>query len=77
MPSASPLSEPARYRTIDLPFYRAEIAPIPLSTVLDFHIHTWSADNWKIKPWTSGKRGGKYMVTMEQYPRAPDGYGHP
>lgn len=55
-------------RVIDLEYYRREIQPFLPPKVLDFHTHTWSADNWKEKPWGSGKAGGKYMVTDEYYP---------
>ncbi|MCD6364992.1 MAG: amidohydrolase family protein, partial [Planctomycetes bacterium] len=36
--------------------------------VLDFHTHTWSADNWKEVPWAAGTSGGTYMVSDEFYP---------
>ncbi len=49
-------------------FYRDEIAPVLPPRVLDFHTHTWSADNWKETPWESGKNGGRYMVTDAFYP---------
>jgi hypothetical protein len=49
-------------------FYWREIAPILPPKILDFHTHTWSAENWKEKPWEVGKMGGQYMVTDEFYP---------
>lgn len=49
-------------------FYRNEIAPVLPPKILDFHTHTWSAANWKEKPWEVGKTGGQYMVTDEFYP---------
>jgi len=48
--------------------YRGEIAPVLPPTVLDFHTHTWSADNWKERPWDTEKGGGRYMVTNAFYP---------
>jgi hypothetical protein len=56
-----------RYRTLDLPFYRAEIAPMLPPRVLDFHAHTWTARNWRELPWTSRRKGGAYMVTQPDY----------
>lgn len=49
-------------------FYNTEIAPVLPSRVLDFHTHTWSADNWKEKPWDTEKAGGRYMVADPFYP---------
>ena len=63
----SPLSESERYDSVDLPFYRAEVAPILPAQVLDFHTHIWRRDHWKELPWESGRAGGKYMVTPEDY----------
>ncbi|GAG44141.1 unnamed protein product [marine sediment metagenome] len=57
-----------QYQSVDLPFYRTEIAPILPCRVLDFHTHTWSADNRRNKPSESDAAGRKYMVTTEQYP---------
>lgn len=53
---------------IDLDFYRHEVAPALPPTVLDFHTHTWSSDNWKERPWDTAKSGGRYMVTDAYYP---------
>ena len=53
---------------MDHDYYRREIAPILPPTVLDFHTHTWSAENWKEKPWETDKSGGRYMVTDTFYP---------
>ena len=52
----------------DSSYYRNEIAPCLPPTILDFHTHTWSADNWKERPWATDKSGGRYMVTAEFYP---------
>ena len=52
----------------DEAYYRREIAPILPPAVLDFHTHTWSAENWKEKPWETDKSGGRYMVTDAFYP---------
>lgn len=52
----------------DYDYYRREIAPCLPPTVLDFHVHTWSAENWKEQPWATDKAGGRYMVTDEFYP---------
>jgi predicted TIM-barrel fold metal-dependent hydrolase len=49
-------------------YYRQEVAPFLPPTVLDFHTHTWSADNWKERPWDTDKSGGRYMVTQPFYP---------
>jgi len=49
-------------------YYRREIAPILPPAVLDFHTHTWSAENWKETPWETDKSGGRYMVTDTFYP---------
>jgi len=62
------LSDQQRYETIDLPFYRSEIGPVLPPKVLDFHTHTWSPDNLKIRPRYSGEPGTKYMITAEHYP---------
>lgn len=49
-------------------YYHREIAPVLPERVLDFHTHTWSPDNWKVKPWETAHAGGRYMVTDEFYP---------
>jgi len=56
------------HSTQECDYYRAEIAPVLPPRVLDFHTHTWSAGNWKEKPWQTDKSGGRYMVTDELYP---------
>lgn len=48
-------------------FYWREIAPILPPEILDFHTHTWSAENWREKPWEVDKIGGQYLVTDEFY----------
>lgn len=48
--------------------YRGEIAPVLPPVVLDFHTHTWNADNWKERPWDTDKSGGRYMVADAYYP---------
>lgn len=53
---------------LDLEYYRRELAPVLPPTALDFHTHTWSAANWKERPWATEKSGGRYMVTDEFYP---------
>jgi len=55
-------------RPVNADFYRHEIAPVLPPAVLDFHTHTWSADNWKERPWDTDKGGGRYMVTDAFYP---------
>lgn len=55
-------------KTDNYDYYRREIAPCLPAKVLDFHTHTWSADNWKERPWATDKSGGRYMVTDEFYP---------
>ncbi|MCF7855230.1 MAG: hypothetical protein K9N51_10575 [Candidatus Pacebacteria bacterium] len=40
-------------------FYTHEIAPVLPPKVLDFHTHTWSADNWKERPWDTGRDGSR------------------
>ncbi|MFZ4615819.1 MAG: amidohydrolase family protein [Rectinemataceae bacterium] len=52
----------------DEAWYKAEIAPILPPTVLDFHTHIWSSENWKETPWDTDKKGSQYMVTNEFYP---------
>jgi uncharacterized protein len=54
--------------TSEFDFYRREILPVLPPQVLDFHTHTWSAENLKEVPWKTGKRGANYMVTDEFYP---------
>ena len=49
-------------------YYEQEISPLLPDKILDFHAHTWLADNWKFKPWDENKDGGKYMVTDTHYP---------
>jgi hypothetical protein len=49
-------------------YYRREIAPFLPPAVLDFHAHTWAADDWKDRPWDSDTGGGRYMVTEAFYP---------
>lgn len=56
-----------KVETVDLPFYRNEVAPILPSEVLDFHSHVWSCSNWKFKPWETDVKGGKYVVFKEEY----------
>lgn len=53
---------------IDYDYYQREIAPCLPPVVLDFHTHTWLADNWKERPWDTDKAGGRYMVTDAFYP---------
>lgn len=48
-------------------YYTAEIAPVLPPRVLDFHTHIWSSRTWRDRPWESGTKGGKYMVTIEDY----------
>lgn len=64
------MNERTRYETVDVPFYRREIAPMLPPRVLDFHVHTWSSRCWKVLPWETRRKGGKYMVTMPEYPPA-------
>ncbi len=49
-------------------YYQREIAPCLPPAVLDFHTHTWNADNWKERPWDTNQDGGRYMVTDAYYP---------
>jgi len=56
-----------RYETVDLPFYKDEIAPILPPKVLDFHTHTWTSDHRKLDPYESGAPGAKYVVTDKEY----------
>jgi predicted TIM-barrel fold metal-dependent hydrolase len=53
---------------IDYTYYQREIAPFLPPAILDFHTHTWSADNWRERPWATDTSGGRYMVTDEYYP---------
>jgi glutamate-1-semialdehyde 2,1-aminomutase len=62
------MDEATRYETRDLPFYRAEVAPVLPPKVLDAHAHLWSAAGWRETPWDTGKPGARYMVTDEEYP---------
>lgn len=55
------------HAVLDPQFYAHEIAPFLPPRILDFHAHTWSADNWKERPWESGTAGGRYMVTDAFY----------
>ncbi len=61
------LSEQERYETVDLPFYREQIAPILPAQVLDFHTHIWRSEDWKKVPWKTDMAGGRYMVSLEHY----------
>jgi uncharacterized protein len=54
--------------TSEYEYYRSEILPVLPPQVLDFHTHTWSAENLKELPWKTGRSGGSYMVTDEFYP---------
>ena len=49
-------------------FYYDKVSPILPDTILDFHAHTWSCDDWKFKPWETQESGGSYMVATEDYP---------
>lgn len=62
------MNERQRYQTVDLPFYRSEIAPILPDRILDFHAHTWRCRDWQKVPWQAGVKGAKYMVTTPDYP---------
>lgn len=53
---------------LDYDYYQREIGPCLPPVVLDFHTHTWDADNWKERPWDTDKDGGRYMVTDAYYP---------
>lgn len=61
------MNEEERYQTVDLPFYKNEIAPILPARILDFHTHAWSCADWRAKPWEEHD-AGKYMVSAEEYP---------
>ena len=61
------MTEQERYKTIDLPFYHKNLAPILPPQVLDFHTHTWDSASWKAVPWQTGAAGTQYMVTLEHY----------
>jgi len=61
------MTEQERYETVDLPFYRDEVAPVLPPEVLDFHAHVWNRECWKHLPWKADAAGAKYMVTLEAY----------
>lgn len=61
------LKERERYRSVDLPFYRAEIEPLLPDSVLDFHAHVWRPQDWKEVPWKKEAPGTRYMVTEQRY----------
>ncbi|MHB9133958.1 MAG: amidohydrolase family protein [Armatimonadota bacterium] len=62
------MTEEERYAQIDLPFYREHVAPVLPAEVLDFHTHTWRAQDWQTVPWETDAAGSKYMVTIDEYP---------
>jgi uncharacterized protein len=62
------MTNPLPQAAVDHAYYLREIAPFLPPVVLDFHTHTWSAENWKERPWDTDKRGGRYMVTDAFYP---------
>jgi len=55
---------------LDISFYQREIAPWLPPRILDFHAHTWSANEWLVRPWETDASGGRYMVTETFYPPA-------
>lgn len=62
------LNDEERYRQIDLPHYRSEIAPHLPAQLLDFHAHTWLSSCWESTPWEAHAiRGGSYMATEKDY----------
>lgn len=70
------MNEQEQYETIDLPFYRAVLAPKLPAEVLDFHTHVWRREHWldeNAKTASSSadvgvaREGGRYMATTLQY----------
>ncbi len=62
------MTEREHYDSIDLPFYRSEIAPVLPGHVLDFHAHVWSKKHWKQVPYDTQSPGARYMVVETEYP---------
>ena len=62
------MTEDERFEHFDLPFYKEKITPILPSRVLDFHIHSWTRDQWIMPPTAAEVAGAKYMVTEIYYP---------
>ena len=61
------MDDTKRYETVDLPFYRAEVAPLLPDRILDFHAHVWRTQDWKEVPWKKKAPGTRYMVTEQRY----------
>lgn len=40
------MTEQERYEKVDMPFYKKVISPLLPEEVLDFHAHSWKADQW-------------------------------
>jgi predicted TIM-barrel fold metal-dependent hydrolase len=57
----------ARYRESDLPAYRRLLDPWLPPRILDFHVHTWTGAQWKVKPWQARRAGASYMVVETEY----------
>ena len=55
------------YEKVDLPFYKENIEPRIPGEILDFHVHLWKMELWKIDPYKENKKGSKYIVTNEDY----------
>ncbi len=62
------MMNPHNQMPVNIEFYVGEVAPCLPPRVLDFHAHTWSAENWKERPWDTATDGGRYMVTDAFYP---------
>ena len=55
------------YEKIDIPFYKTEIEPRLPEEILDFHVHVWQPDQYKINPFSDDVKGLKYMVFGSDY----------
>jgi len=55
------------YAEVDLPFYERTVKPLIPPEILDFHAHTWVREQFRMVAWKARARGGRYMVTDEDY----------
>jgi len=76
------MTQQERYELVDMPFYYRQVAPLLPPSVLDFHTHVWTSDQWlrpsletrtnsQIPVDPSGQtemHGQGYMVTPTDYP---------